>query len=343
VWSCCWSTSNPYTMYCSVKGQHTTIATLDLRNPNTPVSTFSQPSALGYSPIHSMAYIGSHKNQHREGVLCGNVEGAFVYNLGNDQESISASQETIIGASQHSSKSVGDLIHKPLHFPGGSCTSVSLDQDSRQWMASYKFLGKEFTQHSRGILGVDQGSEQYNLVSQYQVTGGPPVKRGMARTNVFSQQDGAIKMAAGSEGAVSPQHCRIFSQFSTSIFPLTDLLFTQAFVWQEETNSRRKSIGNSLERLPLQLPVNKDSQIKSSVRDIKYVSVGHDEYLAALTEKEVQLFRWSELELDLVQDVSEDSDDDGPGDGGSSKRIFTKRRLESEHGPYSPPLISLPL
>ncbi|GJJ73279.1 E3 ubiquitin-protein ligase RFWD3 [Entomortierella parvispora] len=315
VWSCCWSTSNPYTMYCSIKGPQTGIATLDLRNPNTPVSMFQQPSSLGHSPIHSMAFIGPHANQNREGVLCGNLEGAFIYNLGSDQESISASQEATIGITQPSSSSVGDQMHKPLRFPGGSCTSVSFDEDSRQWMASYKFLGKEYTQHSRGILSIDQGSEQYNLVSQQQVSGGPPVK-GMARTSVFSHQDGSIKMAAGSEGSV--------------------------FVWQEETSSRRKSIGSALERLPLQ-SVNGYSQVKGSVRDIKYVSVGHDEYLAALTEKEVQLFRWSELELDSVQDVSEESDDNDPGGGVSNEGIPAKRRLESEDGPHPPQLISPPL
>ena len=40
-------------------------------------------------------------------------------------------------------------------------------------MASYKFLGKEYTQHNRGILGMELGSDHYNLVSQYQVSGGP--------------------------------------------------------------------------------------------------------------------------------------------------------------------------
>ena len=50
----------------------------------------------------------------------------------------------------------------------------------------------------------------------------------------------------------------------------------------------------------------------------------------------MRLFRWSELELDAVQDGFEDSDNDEPGGSGGreDERIVTKRRLESEDGPY---------
>ncbi|KAG0049119.1 RING finger and WD repeat domain-containing protein 3 [Gryganskiella cystojenkinii] len=330
VWSCCWSTTDPYALFCSVKGQQTSILTLDLRKANAPVATFSQPSLLGHSQIHSMAHIGPHNSEKSEALLCGNLQGPFVYNWGNDYGP-RQSQEGILGTSQSfaddksmnmgSGSSSSSANHAPLHFPGASCFSVSFDHDSRQWMASYKFLSRGYTQHNRGILSVDRGSDYYCLASQHQVQGGPPAQ-GMAKTNMFSLQDGSVQMAAGSEG--------------------------EAYIWREGADPSRNSKGGSsnLERLTLAMPTTygvHSCQAKAPVKDVKYVSVGHDEYVAALTERELQLFKWSELEPEpLLLDESEESDDDTAGDRPKGKEsvagsIVHKRRFESEDGPYPLP------
>lgn len=197
VWSCCWSTTNPFTVYCASKGKQSTINTFDIRNTSTPVATFSDPQLLGLSPIHSMTHVPPSLGK-REGILCGNLSGAFVYNFESHSIPTSSSQSATTSCSQ---ETVSGEKQVPLHVPGASCYSVSLDDVSLEWMASYKFLGKSFTEHLRGTLE-HHGEGDMFLKSKHKVTGGPPVPC-LSRTSMFSCRDGSVHLAVGSEGVVS--------------------------------------------------------------------------------------------------------------------------------------------
>lgn len=144
-----------------------------------------------------MTHIGPSLGK-REGILCGNLSGAFVYNFESNSIPTSSSQSatTLCQGSQHTEKQV------PLHVQGASCYSVSLDDVSMEWVASYKFLGKPFTEHIRGTLERHDDESDMFLKSKHKVTGGCPVPC-LARTSLFSRRDGSIHLAVGSEGVVS--------------------------------------------------------------------------------------------------------------------------------------------
>ncbi|KAF8978973.1 radical S-adenosyl methionine domain-containing protein 1 [Entomortierella lignicola] len=84
-----------------------------------------------------------------------------------------------------------------------------------------------------------------------------------------------------------------------------------------------------------------------SIKDVKPVAVGHDEYVATLTDKDLEIFKWSERPefLRLEDYETEDSDDDILGDielypkstGGADKG---KRRRTDDNGkPQSPEVV----
>lgn len=306
VWSCCWSTTNPVTIYCSTKAKQTSILMLDIRNTSGPVASFSQTSVLGYSPIHSMTHVGPTATQRQEGIICGNLEGAFIYSFEANAISGSQSQDITMYSSQSSAilddgnVSFGQESERtPLRVHGASCSSVSFDGVSRRWMASYKFLGKPFTHHVQGSLDQDESGE-YVLKSDFNVHGGPPVPCA-SRTTVFTRQNGVTCMAAGSEG--------------------------ETYVWYGSPKSRQlESVGSSLQadnsigRLVLhgrhpklqadQVP----SQHPDPIKDVKPIVVGFEEYLVTLSDKELEVYQWYEEPSGQLEDEeTEDSDNDGEG------------------------------
>ncbi|KAG0199716.1 RING finger and WD repeat domain-containing protein 3, partial [Mortierella sp. GBA30] len=304
VWSCCWSTTNPFSIYCSVKGKQTSILTLDLRNTKAPVATFSRPSLLGHSPIHSMVHIGPSHSQNREGILCGNLEGAFIYNFEGALPSGVLSQESVTSSSQGSvsTEHLQDENQRrvPLRMQGASCSSVSFDSVSRHWMASYKFLGSPFTQHVRGTLDQKAFESDLELKVEYRVTGGHPVSC-ISRTSIFSRLNGAIHMAAGSEG--------------------------MSYIWQDSSDSSRSAaldtelclgagssqipIGDGcLERIVLQSSESKAGHGQFPVKDIKPVVVGYEEYVAILSDKEMEMYRWANIMPGNAAEDTDESDSD---------------------------------
>ncbi|KAF9980232.1 RING finger and WD repeat domain-containing protein 3 [Mortierella antarctica] len=308
-------TTNPFTIYCSVKGRQTGILTLDLRNTKAPVAAFSQPSLIGHSPIHSMCHIDPSQSQTREAILCGNLEGAFIYNFENDLPFGSLSQEPITSSSQGSVSDQhlngpAETRRVPLRLQGGSCSSVSFDSVSRHWMASFKFLGSPLTQHIRGTLELDTFGGDLELKSKYRVTGGQPVSS-MSRTSIFSRLNGAVHMAAGTVGK---------SGNGTAA--------SQAALAHGDA---------SLERVILETSGSKDSQSRLAIKDIKSVVVGHDEFVVALSDKELELYRWTD---DSPQGDNVESDElDGGGSGSESEREGDeelgnrgKRRRVDDHG-----------
>lgn len=135
----------------------------------------------------------------REGILCGNLSGAFVYNFESNSIPVSSSQGATTSCSQGPQSTEKQV---PLHVQGASCYSVSLDDVSMEWVASYKFLGKSFTEHLRGTLERHDEESDMFLKSKHKITGGSPVPC-LSRTSLFSRRDGSIHLAVGSEGVVS--------------------------------------------------------------------------------------------------------------------------------------------
>ncbi|KAI8605498.1 hypothetical protein EDD21DRAFT_363410 [Dissophora ornata] len=334
VWSCCWSNTNPFAMYCSTKAKQTSILTLDLRNTKSPVASFSQTSLLGYSPIHSMVHIAPLQSQRQEGILCGNLEGAFIYNFEAKTVSGVLSQESLITGSQGSSSgdhAMSNLDRDqerriPFRVPGASCYSVSFDPASRCWMASFKFLEKQFTQHVKGYLDQDAVNGDLVLKSEFKVLGGPPVPS-MSRTSVFSRQDGSTCMTAGSD--------------------------SQTYVWYgapesqpsivSDTSSQPPSADGSLTRLTLQSSGAQTRQRSDLIKDVKPVVIGRNEYIVALSDNQLELYRWSEVQPehsrsggDLTEDSDSDSDDksedkDGRDDGEVRDKGKRRRMDEGAH------------
>lgn len=215
-------------MYCAVKAKQTSILTLDLRNTRSPTSSFSHPGLLGHAPIHSMTHIGAMEGHDQEAILCGSLDGAFVYNFepGTLAGTLSGvfSQELIISGSQGSLALGGDSLSSsqsmatavssstmaekepncrlPVRLHGGSCMSVSYDSVSRNWMATYNFIHGKTTQHIRGTVDVDPYSGDLLLRSEYKVVGGTPVP--WLRNSIFTRLNGSVQMAAGSDCVVSP-------------------------------------------------------------------------------------------------------------------------------------------
>ncbi|KAF9383562.1 RING finger and WD repeat domain-containing protein 3 [Podila verticillata] len=288
VWSCCWSTTNPFTVYCASKGKQSMISTFDIRNTSAPVTTFSDPQLLGLSPIHSLTHIAPSLGK-REGILCGNLSGAFVYNFESNSIPTSSSQSATTSCSQ---ESVSGEKQVPLHVPGASCYSVSLDDVSMEWMASYKFMGKSFTEHLRGTLEHHDEGDMF-LKIKHKVTGGPPVPC-LSRTSLFSHHDGSIHLAVGSEGVVNvwsdhPAKTPT-SSFATSILSSQDGTQPKLEMMTVRTNTSTL-------------------QTRDPVKDIKSVVVGTNEYLVALSDRSIQLYQWSEVKSFNSQ-LSDDDDDD---------------------------------
>ncbi|CAO3569481.1 unnamed protein product [Mortierella alpina] len=307
VWSCCWSRTNPFTVYCSVKGKQTGILTLDLRNTKAPVAAFSQPSLIGYSPIHSMSHIGPSQSQAREAILCGNLEGAFIYNFDSDLPSGSLSQESITCGSQGSvSAQHMDGVEPrrgPLRLQGASCSSVSFDAVSRHWMASYKFLGSPFTQHIRGTLELDTFGGELELNSEYRVTGGQPVSS-MSRTTIFSRLNGAVHMAAGSMGM-----SYVWYDALKSSVPAASTCVAQSGSGTTASQVALAHGNASIERVVLEMPESKAGQGRAAIKDMKPVVVGAEEFLVALSDKELELYRW--VDITPHDDANESDEMDG--------------------------------
>ncbi|KAG0247366.1 RING finger and WD repeat domain-containing protein 3 [Mortierella polycephala] len=315
VWSCCWSMTDPFAIYCSVKANQTSILTFDLRNTKTPVASFSRPALLGHSPIHSMAHIGPSQIQKREGILCGNLEGAFIYNFESHDSYGVLSQESVTSGSQ-GHDSVSDHERRiPLRFQESSCSSVSFDSVSRQWMASFKFLGKPFTRHVRGKLEQDESNGSLLLKSEINVAGGPPVWV-MSRTSVFSRNDGSVHMAAGSEGMA-----HIWHESSRANSSRSQESTLEATPHGEFSPSLKED--ESLERLVIGSSGYEASYGPCPVKDIKAVSVGQHEYVAMLSDRQLELFRWSETRPGGF--YASDDDSVGSEDNGERERKGKKR------------------
>ncbi|KAG0348690.1 RING finger and WD repeat domain-containing protein 3 [Podila humilis] len=303
-----------------------------------PISKFSDPELLGMTPIHSLTHIGPTHGRQREGLLCGNLQGAFVYNfepksMPLSSSSWSSSQGGVSNNNNNNSSGIpnsqdsmlsfqGSAIEKqvPLHIPGASCYSVSMDLISREWLASFKFLGKNFTEHVRGTLeqqqpqqqdqddegdggGGGEGGDLY-LKSFQKVTGGPPVPS-LARTSVFSRLDGSVHFAVGSESVVNVW-CDRGDDKTISSGSMSSLSFP---------SSQEMSAGSKSSMLTLR--TNTSTVLgKDAVKDVKSVVVDQDEFLVSLTDRSLQIFRWSELRKfsDLYGGDEDDDDDDDDED-----------------------------
>ncbi|KAG0000668.1 RING finger and WD repeat domain-containing protein 3 [Entomortierella chlamydospora] len=329
VWSCCWSTSNPLIVYCSVKAKQTSILTLDLRNTSGPIANFNQADIVGDSPIHSMAHIGPSQSQDCEGILCGNLKGAFIYNPKTGTQTGSLSQGSLKSASQ---VSLDQSMNRDsdqgalLRLPGGGCSSVSFDPQSRRWMASYKFHGQAPTQHVRGYLDQDVVSGNLKLNSEFYVMGGPNLPR-MARNSIFSRNDGSIHMAAGSVDMVKRHSLseKLQDAQQSQLTHHLPLLTFQAYLWRgtleswvsEDSSSQISKGDNFVDLFTLKRQGYQENQHTDPIWDIKPVVIGHDEYIATLSDNELDLHRWSEVQsgFSLPDDSeTEDSDDDIPDD-----------------------------
>ncbi|KAF9209478.1 radical S-adenosyl methionine domain-containing protein 1 [Haplosporangium sp. Z 27] len=319
VWSCCWSTSNPLTLYCSIKRRQSSILTLDLRNTSAPVATFN---LTGHSPIHSMTHIGQSHSQRSEGIICGNTYGPFIYNFEVGTETGPLSQESLQSASQGSVNLENNDSCRTLRFEGAGCSSVSFDPESRHWMASYILRGKNTTLNVRGYLGQDIHNNNLLLNSEFKVSGGAP-QNGSSRNTIFSRNDGSIHMASGSCDGTNLWYGKLVSHPLNSLEPATsELSISDDFVDHVVLPRHRRPENDT-----------------DSIKDVKSVVVGHDEYVATLTDKDLELFKWSERPefLRLEDYETEDSDDDILGDielypkstGGADKG---KRRRTDDNG-----------
>ncbi|KAG0207459.1 RING finger and WD repeat domain-containing protein 3 [Mortierella sp. NVP41] len=311
VWSCCWSTTDPFRMFCSVKSRQTSILTFDIRNTKAPVSSFSNPGLLGHAPVHSMTHIGPIEGHDQEAILCGSLEGAFVYNfeastLAGTLSGI-LSQESIISGSQGSAVvhatggGGGGLLSSqstsatavgaekdpdyrlPVRCQGATCMSVSFDSVSRNWMASYNFLGSKSTQHVRGAIDQDPYTGDLLLRSEYKVIGGSPVP--WSRNSVFTRLNGSLHMAAGSD---SVAHVWYDPKFKTK-------------KEQQDEDDRRPILRESIASLtcgPLAqhaLQSGSNLQQGTLIKDIKPVVIsGVDEYVVTLSDRELGMYRWAE-------------------------------------------------
>ncbi|KAF9343321.1 hypothetical protein BGX26_005919 [Mortierella sp. AD094] len=85
-----------------------------------------------------------------------------------------------------------------------------------------------------------------------------------------------------------------------------------------ETGSSQIPKGDSfVDHILLKRQGYQENQHKDPIKDIKPIIVGHDEYIATLSDNELDLYRWSEAqsELSWLEDCeTEDSDDDIPDD-----------------------------
>ncbi|KAF9290072.1 RING finger and WD repeat domain-containing protein 3 [Linnemannia elongata] len=326
VWSCCWSTTDSNLVYCAVKSRQTSILTLDLRNTKEPIYSFSNPGLLGHAPIHSMTHIGPMEGHDQEAILCGSVDGAFVYNFepGMNAGTLSGvfSQELIISGSQLSTALGGDSLSSsqsiettggsssmmaaekepdgrllPVRLKGSSCNSVSFDSVSRNWMATYNFMNTKTTHHVRGTVDQDPYSGDLLLRSDYKVIGGTPVP--LSRNSIFSRLNDSVHMAAGSDCVAHVWYDPKFKSRKA----------------QEEENERRPTLSgrpiSTLDHGPLaQHVIQSGGNIPANtvIRDVKPVVVsGVDEYIVTLSDKELGMYRWSESQ---PLGDEEDSDDE---------------------------------
>ncbi|KAF9143925.1 RING finger and WD repeat domain-containing protein 3 [Mortierella sp. GBA39] len=349
VWSCCWSTTDSNLMYCAVKARQTSILTLDLRNTRAPISSFNNPGLLGHAPIHSMTHIGPMEGHDQEAILCGSVDGAFVYNFepGMNEGTLSGvfSQEMIINGSQGSTALGGDSLSSsqsmgttvgsssmmstekgpdgrllPVRLKGSSCNSVSFDSVSRNWMATYNFMNTRTTHHVRGTVDQDPYSGDLLLRSECKVIGGTPVP--LSRNSIFSRLNDSVHMAAGSDCVAQVWYDPKFKSKKA----------------QEEDEERRQTLSgrpiSTLDHGPLaQHVIQSGSNIpaNSVIRDVKPVVVsGVDEYIVTLSDKELGMYRWSESEPLGGEEDSDDEEgsevDESEGDDLVRVRYRGKRR-----------------
>ncbi|KAF9431065.1 RING finger and WD repeat domain-containing protein 3 [Podila epigama] len=298
VWSCCWSKTNPFTVYCASKGRQSSINTFDIRNTSAPVDCYSDPKLLGLSPIHSMVHIGSCHSKTREGILCGNLQSAFVYNIEVGSKSMGSSQPSAT-VCQESRSSIHSMAERAgsVQVPGASCYSVSFDDTLMQWMASYKSLGKGFTEHRRGTFDLLALDGDLFLNDKDSVTGGPPVPS-LSRTSIFSRTNGAVHMAVGSEGLVNvwceePETSKVNASMTTS-----------SCVASSQDDGPR----SSLEMVTLRPHGSSTIPLRDPVMDVKPVVVGAQEYLVALADRSLQLYRWTAETLLYDSELSDDED-----------------------------------
>ncbi|KAF9916085.1 RING finger and WD repeat domain-containing protein 3 [Lobosporangium transversale] len=317
-WSCCWSTLDSNIMYCSVQAKEKVLS-FDIRNTKGPVASFAPTNH--HSPIHSMIHIGPTETRKREGILCGNYAGPFVYTFESSTKTDTFSQGSVVGVSANEGSIAGEETasnegrQEQDRSKWPTCSSVSYNPITRHWMASYKFIEKPFfTQHVRGVLDYDESSGELGLKKEFKVAGGAPVPC-MSRTTVFSRKDGSIHMAAGSIGK-SYIWCSDSKLETSNVFDVS--------------LSQLSSGDDSVKRIILE-PEKRHAfghQAQDPIKDIKSVFVGDKEYVTTLSDRQIVFYEWSETqkvnELDLEE--FDDSDEDQDIEEIESEREKGKRR-----------------
>ncbi|KAF9958652.1 RING finger and WD repeat domain-containing protein 3 [Mortierella alpina] len=162
------------------------------------------------------------------------------------------------------------------------------------------------------------------LKSDYRVTGGQPVSS-MSRTTIFSRLNGAVQMAAGSVGMSYVWYDASNSSSSS----------TSTFAAPSETASQVALAhgDGSLERVVLESTGSKVGLGRPPIKDIKPVVVGLEEFVVALSDKELELYRWTDVtphgdgnesdEMDEYDSGSgpEKEEEDDPGNKGKRRRV----------------------
>ncbi|KAF9435362.1 hypothetical protein BGZ76_006447 [Entomortierella beljakovae] len=76
-----------------------------------------------------------------------------------------------------------------------------------------------------------------------------------------------------------------------------------------QTSACQLPVGDEVvEKLILPIEGNQGFDRNHMIKDIKPITFGHDEYLAALSDKELELFKWTETQVTSEDSDSEDSD-----------------------------------
>ncbi|KAG0225973.1 RING finger and WD repeat domain-containing protein 3 [Actinomortierella wolfii] len=341
-WSCCWSSSDPYTMYAAVKSSESAIMVYDIRSTKGHVAKYTHPDLLGPSPIHTLCHVGSLGGQKgRAGLVCGNLEGVVVLDLEqlsrfhengsqverNASTSFSRTMTSSASCSQqsNSSQALSQELTDRADWSRGSpsmyrlkessCWSVSYDHDSELWMGSFRF--KDPHRPTEHIVGTIVPNNEYDtpedsrwlwkLEPRTSFEGGQPL-RGFGRSCVTTRQDGSVHAIAGSHNEIvvytETQEPTMTSNSNRSA-NFASRPYTNRVVLKlrgEQAINQRQQQGSSSQS---------GTAVDSSlfIKDVKGITVGQSEYLCSLSDKEVRLFRWSGQSL--MPNDDDDDDDDG--------------------------------
>ncbi|KAF9570616.1 RING finger and WD repeat domain-containing protein 3 [Mortierella alpina] len=198
---------------------------------------------------------------------------------------------------------------------------------SQQVVLTYDLQGP----HIRGTLELDTFGGDLELKSEYRVTGGQPVSS-MSRTSIFSRLNGAVHMAAGSVGMSYIWYDALNHPSSA----------TSTFAAQSGggTTASQMALAHgdaSLERVVLEISDSKVGLGRPAIKDIKPVVVGLEEFVVALSDKELELYRWAEVtpqrdddESDELDECNSDSEPEREEDEDPSSK--GKRRRMDDHG-----------